>query len=223
MASSDDRYQDAQHRSCFMLCTAFCWMLTAWAMVGETVCHPMGVGEWRIRQKRGSWCKSEAGWPIRSKFIGNLYLRCGTTIGYKSNEEEGIDDGYNSIDDNVENCPPSKTVGNGKAVKEMSLTFFRSVLIEHFDAEFRNNNVTWQEATTSSNQHFSLWWTWTLLKNDMIRPVLFLKAFNFIKTNHFSTLLHPTRTFRQKYVVDCWHFRCQSSRLNLWATQKVYH
>ena len=80
----------------------------------------------------------------------------GTTIGYKSNEEEGIDDGYNSIDDNVENCPPSKTVGNGKAVKEMSLTFFRSVLIEHFDAEFRNNNVTWQEATTSSNQHFSL-------------------------------------------------------------------
>ncbi len=67
----------------------------------------------------------------------------GSTIGYKNNEEEDLDDAYNSVDDNAENFPPSTTVGNAMAVQDMSLTCLRSMLIEHFNANFRNNKVTW--------------------------------------------------------------------------------
>jgi hypothetical protein len=93
----------------------------------------------------------------------------GITIGYKNNEEEEIDDCYKNVYDNTENCPPSTTFRSGMAVKEMSSTCFRSMLLEHFDASFRNNDVTWPSNATC--------------QKDMTRPVptsIFLMDLNFV-------------------------------------------
>lgn len=64
----------------------------------------------------------------------------GTTIGYKN--DAGHNDKYNSADDVAESCSPSTTFRNGMAVKDLSLTCFRSMLIEHFDTKFHENDMT---------------------------------------------------------------------------------